>query len=139
MLHCSDSNFGDVTQVTHWHKKRGFDNIGYNWIITSGVLRAGDSYEESCDGRLQEGRSTVFTGAHAMGFNESHLSVCLIGKYHFTWSQFVTLACLLREIKHKYIPTLEAKDIIGHYERDAYKTCPNINMHWFRWFTAKIL
>ncbi|MDS1269680.1 N-acetylmuramoyl-L-alanine amidase [Lipingzhangella sp. LS1_29] len=45
---------------------RGWDDIGYNFLVDR-------------EGRAYEGRGWLVTGAHASGFNTSHIGVCFIG------------------------------------------------------------
>jgi len=135
MIHCSDSLWGDAADITCWHRQRGWDDIGYNWVILSGRLREpadGIYYYEHKNGKQEDGRDPKYIGAHALYFNESHLSVCLIGKHHFSWSQFETLFEIVRMVKREHIPDLKAENIIGHYEVNKHKTCPNIEMNSFR-------
>ena len=86
IIHCSDSVQGDVDLINKWHKERGWDTIGYNWVLLNGQ-RLAYKYKPEDDGILEWGRDASYIGAHAEGYNESHLSICLIGKYHFTWKQ----------------------------------------------------
>jgi len=33
IIHCSDSSFGNAVLIDKWHRQRGFDNIGYHFVI----------------------------------------------------------------------------------------------------------
>ena len=37
IIHCSDSDFGTASVIDGWHKERGWDGIGYHYVITNGV------------------------------------------------------------------------------------------------------
>lgn len=140
IIHCSDSIYGDIELFRKWHLDNGWDDIGYNWVITNGVIKQKSQYKKEKDGILQVGRDTKFIGAHAKGYNESHLSICLAGRWHFTWAQFAVLFEQIKQIKADYIPPLKVEDIIGHYEVDTQgKTCPNIDMGSLRGYLQKIL
>ncbi|MDP8239242.1 MAG: N-acetylmuramoyl-L-alanine amidase [Candidatus Hatepunaea meridiana] len=84
------------------------------------------------DGTIEEGRSPDMPGAHVKGFNHNSIGICLIGKQQFTQRQFLSLAKLLKKLKTDYPGT----QLVGHYELikpgDTPKTCPNIDMDWFR-------
>jgi len=139
MVHCSDSNYGDVATFREWHLANGWDDIGYNWVITNGVFRPRSKYKKERDGVIQEGRDPKYAGAHAKGYNESHLSICLTGRWHFTWAQFEALFRQIARIRTEYIPDLTAEDVLGHYEVSHEKTCPNIDMPSLREHLAKLL
>ena len=140
IVHCSDSTYGDIELFRQWHLGNGWDDIGYNWVITNGVFKNRSRYNKERDGILQTGRDTKYIGAHAKGYNESHLGICLTGRWHFTWAQFAALFHHIRRIKEDYIPTLTADDIIGHYEVNQHgKTCPNIDMVSLRGYVSKII
>jgi len=115
VIHCSDTpddsnlNASDIHQM---HLGFGWDGIGYHKII-------------SRDGKTENSRPEYWLGAHAFGFNDSSLGVCLLGRKHFTNYQFKSLELILRKWKEKYP---EAK-IIGHYNvSTTNKTCPNFDV-----------
>ena len=35
-IHCSDSEWGNADVIDEWHKKRGWDGIGYHYVILNG-------------------------------------------------------------------------------------------------------
>lgn len=145
MIHCSDSTFGDVNLIKKWHTDpvskggRGWLDVGYNWIICNGILGSRSKYDVSLDGLVQEGRDVMYEGAHAKGYNTDYLSVCLIGKNHFTYKQITNLYKFIKQMTVANIiqgfivnKPLSDKQIMGHYEVDSKKTCPCIDMDEFR-------
>lgn len=132
VIHCSDSEYGDLGEVEQWHLARGFDKVGYHYVITNGVINniPPNPYIDDDDGIIQMGRKLDEIGAHAKGHNAESIGICLIGKYHFTSNQIKiavglsVLCCLSLGISEL--------DICGHYELQPEKTCPNIDMNWFR-------
>ena len=69
VIHCTQTPPGmdvDVDKVTQWHKERGFDTIGYHYLIKR-------------DGTLQEGRQQDEVGAHAVAVNGTSVGVALAG------------------------------------------------------------
>lgn len=113
IIHCSESPNGrnDTAEDIHrWHKEKGWDGIGYHWVITT-------------DGKLQAGRPEYWQGAHASGHNENSIGICLIGTDEFNDDQWEILTNKLREYKIKY-PDVK---IIGHNEVSD-KTCPGFDV-----------
>lgn len=111
VIHCSDSpqGRGDNAETIHkWHKERGFDGIGYHYVILE-------------DGTIENGRPEYWEGAHAKGHNDA-IGICLIGIDEFTHSQFISLEKLLKD--HKF----NREEVVGHYDIDEHKTCPNFDV-----------
>ena len=118
ILHCSDSPQGrgdGAKEIHRWHKMRGWDGIGYNYVIKE-------------DGTIENGRPEYWIPAGAKGYNKDTLHICLIGIDSFTDEQFGSLAQLLRDIMIRY--DIRKKNIIGHY-MVSNKTCPNFNVPEF--------
>lgn len=106
---------------------RGFDEIGYHYVIGAGVF--------SEDGKVYEGRNPEKVGAHAKGNNSDSIGVVLIGNLNQTQptqKQVESLADLLADNCKKYqIPTTE---IYGHNELGGETDCPgkNLSMDYVR-------
>ena len=111
-------DFG-VEKVTSWHKNRGFDTIGYHYLIKR-------------DGTLQVGRDEDVVGAHAVAVNGTSVGVALVGggtadmgwENNFEPIQFETLKSILLKLKDKY----NIEKIIGHYQVDGKKECPSFDV-----------
>ena len=114
ILHCSDSPHGrgdDAAAIHRWHIERGWDGIGYNWVIVE-------------SGEIQAGRPEYWTGAHCRGFNEGSIGICLIGDNDFTNDQIAALTYLKDELQERY-PDAQW---FNHYDLDPRKTCPNMDL-----------
>ena len=122
VIHCTQTppNMDvDVEKVTQWHKERGFDTIGYHYLIKR-------------DGTLQVGRDEDVVGAHAVAVNGTSIGVALAGggtpdmgwENNFTPIQFQTLKSILMKLKDKY----DIQNIIVHYQVDAGKECPSFDV-----------
>lgn len=117
-----------VAEIRDWHKARGFDDIGYHWIIDR-------------DGSVLEGRQERITGAHVKNRNANTIGVCLIGGFgssandqfadHFTPEQGVALRELIDQIKGRHA----IKKVSGHNDYDAGKACPGFRVS--RWVEGK--
>ena len=122
VIHCTQTPPGmdvDVDKITQWHKNRGFDTIGYHYLIKR-------------DGTLQVGRDEDVTGAHARAVNGTSIGVALVGggtvdmgwENNFEPVQFETLKSILLKLKDKY----NIEKIIGHYQVDDKKGCPSFDV-----------
>jgi len=114
IVHCSDSPHGrgdDVETIRRWHKERGFDDVGYHYVITE-------------LGETQEGRPLAQVGAHCEGHNADSVGICLIGKNSFTQVQFAALRGLVAKLKERF----EIDRVVGHNRYNPKKTCPNFNV-----------
>ncbi len=122
VIHCTQTPVTmdiDVEKVTQWHKDRGFDTIGYHYLIKR-------------DGTLQVGRDEKYTGAHATAVNGTSIGVALVGggtpsmswENNFAPIQLETLKTLLLKLKDDY----DIEKIIGHYQVDDKKECPSFDV-----------
>lgn len=114
VIHCSDSPDDrevEAADIHQWHKERGFDGIGYNHVIQR-------------DGTVEAGRPHYWTGAHVAGHNHHSIGICLVGRDEFSEQQDSELKKMLYWAKFKY-PEAE---IVGHYQLDDGKTCPNFDV-----------
>ena len=69
IVHCSATAEGKdftVQDIDRWHRQRGFDCIGYHYVIYR-------------DGTVHEGRDVNRVGAHCSGYNKESIGVCYIG------------------------------------------------------------
>lgn len=150
IIHCSDSGWGCQQWINLWHQQRGWGNphsgyqvsTGYHYIILNGKAHPKSSYQEFLDGALEIGRPLDSNlemdlgeeGAHALGYNQNSIGICLIGKKSFTQKQFLTLwRVILGCIRDYEIPV---ENILGHYEtaqaKISGKTCPNFQVAFIR-------
>lgn len=128
IVHCSATREGfdyTVSDITKWHKQRGFSTIGYHYVIYR-------------DGSINTGRDVNLSGAHCEEHNSHSVGVCYIGglenrlnpktgKYDIpkdtrTAAQKASLLKLLRQLRSLY----PSAKIRGH--RDfANKACPSFD------------
>ena len=119
IVHCSDSPQGrgdDVNTIRQWHLARGWKDVGYHYVILE-------------NGVIQKGREDNVLGSHAKGYND-RLGICLIGKNTFTKEQMNALYTLAISLCKHY--NFKASDILGHYEVNDGKTCPNFKVDGLR-------
>lgn len=121
IVHCSATPAGKpytVEDIDKWHRQRGFDGIGYHFVVY-------------LDGSVHKGRSLEKVGAHCLGHNKNSIGVCYVGGLTAdgkmvndtrTFAQKLSLQRLLAELKAQF-PDAE---IHGH--RDfAAKACPSFD------------
>ena len=131
VIHCSDSDWGTRNDIDAWHKERGWDGIGYHYVITNGVRQSCYKYIADDDGIIQNGRPIEKQGAHVKGHNKDSVGICLIGRHHFTGKQlYNALPTILNLLMVSYHLTPE--DIYGHNQYDPDKTCPTFDVGWLR-------
>lgn len=111
-----------LEKIREWHKARGFDDIGYHWVIEA-------------DGALKSGRQIIYQGAHALGANSGTWGVCVVGdntKASEAWNaaQEDALIGLIRRLR----VMLPAIRIHGHREVGTTKTeCPGLDFQaWLK-------
>lgn len=122
IIHCSATPEGKnftVDDIRRWHKERGFNDIGYHYVIY-------------LDGSIHKGRDESIVGAHCVGQNQTSIGICYIGgvatdgktpKDTRTEAQKQALRKLVKELKDKY-PNVT---VHGHNEF-ANKACPSFNV-----------
>lgn len=122
IIHCSATPEGKdftVADIDKWHKARGWQGIGYHYVIYR-------------DGSVHAGRAEDKVGAHTSGYNANSIGVCYIGGYAKdgktpkdtrTNEQKVALRELVAELKAKY----PSATIHGHYEFSP-KACPSFKI-----------
>jgi N-acetylmuramoyl-L-alanine amidase len=128
VVHCSASQPKakvDASVIDRWHRERGFLMIGYHIV----VLR---------DGTVQTGRETDQPGAHAEGFNNKSIGICLVGgvneklqpENNFTPEQFDRLKQLIVSLRVKFTKA----EVLGHRDLPGVtKACPSFDVRaWLR-------
>jgi len=117
ILHCTATKDGQnftVEDIDRWHKQRGFNKIGYHFVIY-------------LDGSVHKGRDIAEIGAHCIGQNANSIGICYIGgldangkpKDTRTDAQKNTLKKLVNDLLVKY----PSATVHGHNEF-ANKACP---------------
>jgi len=119
IIHCTATPEGrhhDVEDVKRWHLARGFNDIGYHYLI-------------HLDGFIEHGRPVEKKGAHCAYQNSDSIGICYVGgmtkdmkhpKDTRTDAQKNSLIELMHELMYKYNKDMT---IHGHNEF-ANKACP---------------
>lgn len=117
ILHCTATKEGQdysVEQVRRWHLDRGFNDIGYHFLIR-------------LDGTVEAGRPLETVGAHCKGHNANSIGIAYVGgldkngrpKDTRTLPQKEAMRRLVYDLK-QYFPRLE---VHAHNEYST-KSCP---------------
>jgi N-acetylmuramoyl-L-alanine amidase len=121
IVHCTATKEGkefDVEDIRRWHKARGWNDIGYHYLIL-------------LDGTIQKGRKDSVVGAHCKGHNSRSIGVCYVGgvdennkpKDTRTHEQKLKLKILVEELLEEH----QGATVHGHNEFSS-KACPSFDV-----------
>lgn len=137
VLHCSDSHFGNAALIAKWHLARGWQGIGYHYVILNGWLSA-KSYHPCYNGHIETGRalnsdssvSPFEVGAHVKGHNAQSVGICLIGRSGvFTDEQLNAALSIVYQLERQFGEIR----IVQHSELDGNKPeCAGLDMVRFQ-------
>lgn len=138
IFHISDLGFGTAEGIDRTHKRRGWEGIGYHYVIENGRPSIHVPYDAGRDGLLTFGRPLERVGAHAYGLNSNSIGVCWIGKEAPSKFQVASGLALAVSVIDEFGISIER--VLGHYEtpheqnksEHERKTCPNYDMREFR-------
>ena len=130
IIHCTDSNWGNVSEIKRWHLERGFGDIGYHYVIYNGYPTykswKDKEYSQFLDGYIASGRPVELPGSHCLGHNHDSIGVALVGVKDFTEAQFKSCSELIEELLKTY--GLTQQDVYPHNFFNPQKTCPNFDI-----------
>lgn len=117
ILHCTATPAGrdlHVADITRYHRMRGFETIGYHYLIT-------------LNGEIEKGRDESYVGAHCLGHNAQAIGVAYVGGLGGdgraadtrTQAQKRALLELIDDLRRRY----PGASVHGHREFAA-KECP---------------
>ena len=118
IIHCSDAENSNAETIRKWHLERGFNDIGYHYVI----LKNGD---------IETGRGIELVGAHCSGHNTLSIGVCLEGRgrQDFTPWQYYQLARIVKSIRTLFTTKCYIR-CVPHNEYNKNKTCPNFDVSY---------
>jgi N-acetyl-anhydromuramyl-L-alanine amidase AmpD len=123
VIHHSASDTGGALTFDQWHRKRGFDELGYHFVIDNGSGLP--------DGNVEVGSRWLKQkyGAHAKSedgrYNQQGIGICLVGNFEKgqpTARQWEVLVKLVSYISRKY--HVAPENIIGHQDVNPKTLCP---------------
>lgn len=122
VIHCSytrpNQDIG-ADDIREWHLNRGWIDNGYHYVIRK-------------NGMLEIGRDIRKAGAHAKGYNDHSIGICLVGGmgwdsepvYDYSDAQMSTLRHTITAL----CSVFGNVSILGHNDLTSRKTCPNFNV-----------
>ena len=120
-----------MKEIDAWHRDRGFDMIGYNYLV-------------SRNGEAVQGRPLEKTPAAQKGHNTGSIAICLIGGFgsdaddlateHYTPVQLARAYSLIRELQEQF--NVKNDNVIGH-NRLSTKACPGFRVQ--KWLAGMSL
>ena len=130
VIHHSANPDGNATTIGAAHKARGWDELGYHFVIDNG--------NGGPNGRLEVGPrwKAQKWGAHTGNtpdneYNKFGIGICLVGNYqnHLpSKAQLAELERLVRSLAARY--GISPRDVISHRDAPGAKTeCPGDALH----------
>jgi N-acetyl-anhydromuramyl-L-alanine amidase AmpD len=125
VIHHSATTGGTVESITKGHLDRGFEEIGYHFLINNGQSQGTRNGEIAATIRWTQ----QMAGAHCKvadhpEFNDEGIGVCLVGDFELkppTPEQLASLQMLIQAIRERHNIPIER--VVGHRELKATK-CP---------------
>lgn len=115
IVHCTATPEGrphTAKDVDMWHRQRGFDGIGYHFLVR-------------LDGTVEPGRPLEKIGAHCLGHNAHSIGICYVGG-------------LTKDGKSpKDTRTPAQREALRGLVTYLRRLFPNITLHGHREFAAK--
>jgi len=124
VIHCTQTRPSqdiDARTVDRWHREKGWLKIGYGGLIKR-------------DGTYEQGRKDDAIQAHVKGYNHTSFGLALCGgaleedwklpEDNFTAEQWESL----KEQLTRLVKLYPDARIVGHYDLDKNKTCPNFDV-----------
>jgi len=106
-----DTSHHTAVIIKAWHLAKGWQDIGYNWVIEK-------------TGKISKGRSETIDGAHTLGQNAQSIGVCFSGNFDATLptkEQEESFKVLYKDLQIRY-PILTTDNVFPH-RKFANKTC----------------
>lgn len=127
VIHHSDSRRGTLESIDAWHRKKGWDGIGYHFVVGNGVDMPLGRVEATFRWRLQREGAHAGSGPAQTPFNQLGIGICLVGDCEHDaldpWQE-ARLADLCAELI-RHVPSLGPARIIGHRDVPGKDTrCP---------------
>jgi hypothetical protein len=146
IIHHSATPTGSALQFDRIHKQKGWDELGYHFVVGNGNGSRDGEVEVSSRWRKQK------WGAHAKTpdnkYNDFGIGICLVGNFDLTrpsWRQMEAVGKLVAHLQRTY--NVPSDRVIGHgmvhsFDRGGTSTqCPgrNMNIAQIRQLSTRIL
>ncbi len=129
IIHHSATEVGSAALFDRLHKKRGWDGVGYHFVIDNGTKGKREGEIEI----TYRWRDQI-NGAHcrASRMNSKGIGICLVGNFsegHVSEAQLLSLIHLVRQLQAQY--KIPRSRVIGHGRVHGANTeCPGSHFPW---------
>jgi N-acetyl-anhydromuramyl-L-alanine amidase AmpD len=129
IIHHSATEAGDALAFHKAHQAKGWDSIGYHFVIDNGEGGRPDGFVEITPRWLKQ-----LDGAHckASDMNPKAIGICLVGNFdedHPTHTQEKALHTIVNKLRKFY--HIPIKNILRHGEvKEAQTDCPGKKFPW---------
>ncbi|NQT33519.1 MAG: N-acetylmuramoyl-L-alanine amidase [Candidatus Omnitrophica bacterium] len=129
IIHHSATDFGSSEEFNKAHLKRGWQGIGYHFVIDNGTCGKGNGQIETSPRWTKQ-----MSGAHckASGMNNNGIGICLVGNFSedpVSSRQMNSLVYLTNTLRKTY--KIPKRNIIRHGKvRGANTECPGKRFPW---------
>lgn len=131
IIHHSATDYGSSEEFNKAHLKRGWEGVGYHFVIDNGTCGKEDGQIETTPRWINQQR-----GAHckADGMNYKGIGICLVGNFSernggVSSKQMDSLVYLVTKLKNYY--DIPDSRILGHGQVKGAKTeCPGKRFPW---------
>jgi len=132
VLHHSASDSGSAAVFDAEHRARGWDGLGYHFVIDNGKGGLDGQIEIGERWKLQKwGAHTGFTPGNE--YNNYGIGICLVGDFTNsmpTHAQMASMKQLVLELMSKY--DIPPENVIGHRDAPGTNTaCPGEKFHTY--------
>ena len=118
VIHHSASKIGGAARFDEWHRAKGWEGVGYDFVIGNGTDTADGLVETTFRWKEQK------DGAHVAGWNEMAIGICLVGNFEETDptpAQMDALRMLVRYLRGRF--GIPRERVLGHQQLNA-TACP---------------
>ncbi len=129
IVHHSGTQEGSSLQFHRHHQEKGWDSIGYHFVIDNGKSGKPDGFIEITPRWLKQQH-----GAHckASDMNSVAIGICLVGDFNqenVSPAQMGSLVYLVNDLKRYY--RIPKNNILGHRHVPESRTdCPGLRFPW---------
>ena len=129
IVHHSASDEGNALGIYRAHRSRGWDTVGYDFVIDNGTAGKEDGQIEASPRWIKQ-----LDGAHckAGNMNSQGIGVCLVGNFSkedVSQKQMDSLVYLVNILRSYY--TIPSQNILGHGQVPGAQTeCPGTKFPW---------
>jgi N-acetylmuramoyl-L-alanine amidase len=136
IIHHSATDSGNANSLYDLHNRRGFDGLGYDFIIDNGTGSKQDGQIEVSGRWVKQ-----IDGAHCLagGMNHQGIGICLVGNFSrekLSAKQMDSLLFLVNLLRDYY--KIPRSHILGHGQVPGAATeCPGLRFPWSE-FNSKL-